>query len=358
MDTSFDFTRRLKAVSDRDVDRLRAHFLDPADRFQAESLGDHTLFPLEMTWFYGEPVWHELTPDKRLMLNRLCFCQSYLTTAVAEIATNVLNLEAALETILADDPEVALYMAREAVEETMHVQAFLRIIYKVLDFYGLTLEQLRAANASLRMTKHFVALHTLLGWARGDLHYYYLTRFALNVNQKTVERCTINEANIHPVVREILKNHAIDEARHMQMSRGTGVMAVSRMRNPLVRTLACLGYARFAASLFIGRHRNDSKLPREARIRTLELCGVPRDRAEEAYRQWRDRVNQPEDPPLVKAGRVYFLKCNHGFIDDLDAPAWVKRRMKRTLDAAYSDLTTARGGALQPLEFEELTRSA
>ena len=29
MAATFDFTRRLKAVSDRDVDRLRAHFLEP-----------------------------------------------------------------------------------------------------------------------------------------------------------------------------------------------------------------------------------------------------------------------------------------------------------------------------------------
>src|SRR5437762_6715161 len=115
MAASFDFTRRLREVSDRDVDRLRANFLDIAEQFDGGTMGDHTLFPLEMTWFYGEPIWHELTPDKRLMLNRLSFCQSYLTTAVAEVATNVLNLEAALGTILDDDPEVALYMAREVV---------------------------------------------------------------------------------------------------------------------------------------------------------------------------------------------------------------------------------------------------
>src|SRR6185295_13816273 len=204
------------------------------------------------------------------------------------------------------------------VEETMHIQSFLCVIRKVLESYGLTLAQLRQANPSLRMTQHYVGLHTVLGWLRRDLHYYYFTRFALNVNQKTVERCTINEPDIHPIVRTILKNHAIDEARHMQMSRGTGLVAFSRMKNPIVRTLACLGYAHFAANIYIGRHWKDSKLPRETRIRTLELCGVPRQRAEEAYRQWRDRVNQPQDPPLVRAGRAYFIKCNHGYIDDLE----------------------------------------
>ena len=163
---SFQFTRRLKAVSDRDVDALRANFLDLAEQFDASTLGDHTLFPLQMSWFYGEPIWHELPHEKQLMLNRLSFCQSYLTTAVAEIATNILNLQASLDTIVEDDPEIALYMAREVVEETMHVQAFLCLIRKIVAHYGLTLEQLRGANVSLPMASWYVRGHTLLGWLR------------------------------------------------------------------------------------------------------------------------------------------------------------------------------------------------
>ena len=81
---NFEFAKRLQAVSDRDVEQLRAHFLDLAEQFDAGTMGDHTLFPLQMTWFHGEPVWHELTHEQRLMLNRLSFCQSYLTTAVAD----------------------------------------------------------------------------------------------------------------------------------------------------------------------------------------------------------------------------------------------------------------------------------
>lgn len=354
---NFDFAKRLQAVSDRDVEQLRAHFLDLAEQFDAATMGEHTLFPLQMTWFYGEPIWHELPLEKQLMLNRLSFCQSYLTTAVAEVATNVLNLQAALGTIIDDDPALALYMAREVVEETMHIQAFLCVIRKVVAHYGLTLEQLRAANVSLRMASHYVRGHSLLGWLRGDFNYYYFTRYALNVNQKTVERCSISEPGMHPVVRAILKNHAIDEARHMQMSRGTGLVALARMKNPVVRTAACLGYARFAASLFIGRHQRDSQRTRTARIRTLELCGVARARAEEAYRQWHGRVNQPEDPPLVRAGRAYFLRCNHGYVDDLAAPAWVKRRMKGIIDAAYPDIASRRDEVV-PLEFDELRRTS
>ena len=201
MSGEFAFTERLRTVSDRDLPRLAEHFTEPAERFDASTMGDHVLFPLEMTWFYGEPVWERLSAEQRLKLNRLTFCQSYLSTAVAEAATNVLNYEAALQDFIHADPEVALYMAREVVEETSHLHAFLIVIRKVLAHYGLSLEELRATNVSLRMASDYVQVHTLIGALRGDLYYYYFTRFPLNVNQKTVERCTINEPNMHPCVR-------------------------------------------------------------------------------------------------------------------------------------------------------------
>lgn len=357
---TYDFTRRLKVVSDKDVNELDENFLEPARAFDASQLGEHRLFPWEMTWFYGEPVWDALPEDKKLMLNRLTFCQSYLSTAVAEAATNTLNFAAALETFIKADPEVAHYMAREVVEETMHIQSFFLIIRKVLDHYGLTLDQLRAANVSLPMATRFVQGHALLGWLRGDFDYYYFTRFALNVNQKTVERCTIDEPMMDPCVKLILKNHAIDEARHMQMSRGTGKVALSRMRSAIARNLACFGFAHFAANIFIGRHRKDSRLTRGTRVRTLELCGVPRAEAERAYVAWRDRVNQPEDPPLVQAGRVYYLKQMQSYVDELPGVGpRMKAYMRRVIEGAYEDAVVAmqRRGT-KPLEFADLSRLA
>lgn len=355
----YDFTRRLRALSDRDLDQLKANFLDLGEQFDADTMGDHLLFPWEMTWFYGEPIWNELSDEQRIKLNRLTFCQNNYTTAVAEICSNVLNFRASLDTIIDEDTDVALYMAREAVEETAHVQTFLAVVRKVLAFYGLTLEDLRASNRSIELSRHYVNMHTVVGWFRGDLNFYYFTRYALNVNQKTVERCTINEPRMHPIVRQILRNHAIDEARHMQMSRGAGKVALDRMKNPIVRTVACLAYAHFASRVFLGRHKKDNRYTRESRTRLLELCGVSRERAVLAYREWRDRVNQPEDSALVRAGRAYCLKCNHAYIDDLEIPDWLKRRMKRIVDGGYQDVAVRRGGAaVKPLEFEELTRAS
>jgi hypothetical protein len=356
MTASFDFTRRLRHVSDRDVYRVREHFLEPAEAFDATTIEDRLLFPLEMTWFYGEPVYEALPRERKLQLNHLSFCQSYLSTAVAEAATNVLNNEAALATFLAGELDVAEYMAREVVEETTHIQTFLIIIRKVLARYGLTIEQLRASNVSLRMASHYARAHTLIGWLRGDLNFYYLTRFALNVNQKTVERCTINEPNMHPVVRDVLKQHAIDEARHMQMSRETGLQAVRAMRTRVQRDVAGLLYAYFAARIYIGRHHLDSALPRATRVGTLELCGVPRQEAERAYVAWRDRFYQPQDPPLVRAGRLYYLRQNHAYIDEMAVSPRTRKRMKRMIEKGYADVAGGEAACgVRALELGELT---
>ncbi len=357
MPTGFEFVRRLQRVSDKDAPHMRAHFLDVAQSFDPDHMEDHHFFPLEMTWFHGEPVWEAMAPEQRLRLNRLSFCQSYFSTAVAEAATNVLNYEAALRTLIQSDPDVALYMAREVVEETTHIESFLIVIRKILSHYGLAFDDLRAANPSLELAARFVMAHSLLGWLRRDFLFYYFTRFPLNVNQKTVERCTIAEPKMHPVVRTLLKNHAIDEARHMQMSRATGKAALVAMRSRTARNLACLAYARFAAGLFIGRHARDGARQRETRIRTLELCGVPRERARQAYFQWRDRVNQREDPPLVRAGRHYYLKQNLSYVDELDVSVRMRAYMKRVIGRAYADAAAPAPG-MTPLEFDELKRAS
>jgi hypothetical protein len=192
---------------------------------------------------------------------------------------------------------------------------------------------------------------------RGDLDLYYLSRYPLNINQKTVERCTIDEPRMHPAIREILKNHAIDEARHMQMSRESGKQALARMSSQLVRDVVGIGYAQLACRIYISRHRPDGRLQRLTRIRTLELCGVPRPEAERAYVQWRDRVNQPDDPPLPRAGRLYYLRQNLNFIDELEVSPWVRSYMKRTIGRTYADVVPAAIAArTATLEFRELKR--
>ena len=102
-------------------------------------------FRCEMSWFYGEPIWHELPPEKQLMLNRLSLLPELSRRPRSPRSRPTSSTsQASLDTIVDDDPEVALYMAREVVEETMHVQAFLLLrSARCVAHYGLTLEQLR-----------------------------------------------------------------------------------------------------------------------------------------------------------------------------------------------------------------------
>lgn len=145
----------------------------------------------------------------------------------------------------------------------------------------------------------------------------------------------------------------------MQMSRETGLAALAAMRTQMQRNLACWLYAYFAARIYIGRHRLDSPLPRATRIGTLALCGVPRAAAERAYREWRDRINQRQDPPLVRAGRHYYLRQNHAYIDDLPVSTRMQARMKRMIEKGYADVAGGQAAnGVRPLEFGELTREA
>lgn len=359
--SEYAFTKRLRSVSDRDVMRLQELFLDPAHAFDAEKMDDYLLFPLEMTWFYGEPIYEQMPEAQKLMVNRLTFCQNYLSTLVAEAASNILNYESTHAELLRGDPEVAFYMAREVIEETFHLEAFYIVLSKVLQHYGISFEECRRKNRSLRAASFYTLFHSIIGGVRGDYNYYYLTRFPLNIVQKTIERSTIDEPRMHPLVRDILKNHSIDEARHMRMSREAGKLALKRIRPGVMRNASCFFYAHFAARLNTGgRHAADGLLSRdETRISVLELCGIPRPQAVRAYKEWRKGVNQPADPPHLQRARLYFTRLNFSYIDELDVSERMKAYMKRVIGAPYQEvIRAAQDGSLQPLEFGELHRSS
>jgi hypothetical protein len=356
---SYDHTRRLRHVSDRDVSRLHSLFLDIAHSFDAKTMCDRPLFPPELTWFYGEPVYDRMTPEGRLKLNHLTFTLDYMSSLVTEAAICVLNYRSALRTLMVGDPEVSFYMAREAIEETFHQEAFYIIIRKILAHYGIDFEEFRRKNKSLHSAVAYADLHTVLGWIKGDYNFYYFTRFPLNIALKTVERSTIADPRIEPLIRELLRNHAIDEARHMQMSRETGVRALAAIPRGL-RQVACVLYAHYAAALNIsGRHKRGSSLNRQTRTAVLELCGVSRKDAVRAYEDWRDRKHMVDDPPLVQAVRHYYVRQNFNLIDDLNVSDRMRAYMRRTIDKQYRDVTRAEAHkTFVPLVFEELSRTS
>src|SRR5205823_1566480 len=126
----------------------------------------------------------------------------------------------------------------------------------------------------------------------------------------------------------------------------------------LTRDAAGITYAEFAARIYICRHRPDGRLQRQTRIRTLELCGVPRSEAVRAYFEWRDRIHQPNDPPLVRSGRFYYLRQNLTYIEQLDVSPRVRAYMRRAIERRYADVAAASAASdTKPLEFTELERT-
>ena len=287
-----------------------------------------------MTWFYGEPVWHELSPEKRLHAEPPHLLPELSLDRRRRSGDQRAQPRGGARTIIHDDPEVALYMAREVVEETMHIQAFLFVIRKVL---GALRADARGAARHQRVAAHGVALRRAshgprLAARRSEL----LLLHALRAEREPEDRRALHHQRA--------EHASASSARCSRTTRSTrratcrcraarGWSRAARMRTRSPRTSPGSAYAHFAANIYIGRHRRDSALPRETRMRTLELCGVPRARAERAYGEWRDRVNQPQDPPLVQAGRALLSPLQPRLHRRARGAAVAKRRMKRIIDA-------------------------
>lgn len=330
--TALPHTRRLREQSDRALSSLGESFVGAARAFDPGTLGDSLLFPLELTWFHGEPVYESLPPDARRKLNHLTFCHYYFLTLNAEASANILNHQSAFQ-MLRSDPDAAFYMAREAVEESFHVEAFHILIQKVLGHYGLSVRDFLWGESSVGLTAWFYRIHTLAAWWRGNLDAYYFSRYPLNIGTKIAERSILKEPRLHPEVRAIVRGHSIDEARHMQMSRETGKRALARMSAP-GRAVACFLYAQFVTRLNICGRQVDRRFP----VKMLERCGVPRGDAERAYREWRERVHQPQDPPDVRAMRRYFVRQNLEFVGELEASPRLRAYVTRAILRAYPDV--------------------
>jgi len=68
-------------------------------------------------------------------------------------------------------------------------------------------------------------------------------------------------------------------------------------------------------------------------------------------------VNQPEDPPLVRAGRHYYLRQMSEYVDQLEVPLRLRSYMKRVIADGYADVAAKAPDAREPaLEFGDLTR--
>lgn len=175
--------------------------------------------PPERVSLYGTDLWHGLTPEQRVELGR---------HEIASIASVGLWTELILMQLLARyaeglDPRSAhaQYALTEIGDETRHSIMFGRMLSKLgTPAYGPPLQLRRLApvfKATARGASMFASI--------------------LVVEEITdrLQRSTLGDERMQPLLRMINKIHVVEEARHVRYAREELVREVARISRPVLR---------------------------------------------------------------------------------------------------------------------------
>ena len=270
MSALYDFTRKLAEISDNELGELQGRYLDKADELIPRRWGTGSCSRWRCPTTYGEPVWKLLSPARQRQLNHLTFCDHYYNVMLGETAISILDWQSTYDSLAkGNDADAAFYMAREALEESFHSEAFHRVVTKVRSHYGVPVSSPTRHDGAWAWAAYY-RLHTLAGWVRGDRVCTTSCGFRRTSRSSPWTRDGAGAPHAHPIVQTILRSHVADEGRHMQMSRETGKRALAAMGR-IEQYAACVAYAEYVARLNVsGRKR------REQAVVALEQCGLPR----------------------------------------------------------------------------------
>jgi hypothetical protein len=194
-------TRLLRSSAKNSYDpQLDIDWDAPAD---GPGLDELSFLPFERVSLYGTPLWDGLTHDQRMTLAR---------HELASVAGTGLWFEIILIQMLAryayhQDPQSphTQYALTEVGDETRHVIMFA----KAIDRLGLP------TYRPNKYVHHLARVYKAL--ARGT------TLFApvLVAEEVTdrLQRATMNDESIHPLVRMVNRIHVVEEARHVRFAR-------------------------------------------------------------------------------------------------------------------------------------------
>lgn len=194
-------TRLLRSSSKNSYDPLLD--IDWTAPVDGPGLDELSFLPFERVSLYGTPLWDRLSREQRLELSK---------QELASIASTGLWFEIILIQMLAryayhQDPQSphTQYALTEIGDETRHVIMFA----KALDRIG------TPTYRPNRLVHHLARLYKAT--ARGT------TLFApvLVAEEVTdrLQRATMNDEAIHPLVRMVNRIHVIEEARHVRFAR-------------------------------------------------------------------------------------------------------------------------------------------
>jgi hypothetical protein len=165
--------------------------------------GDAAYLPFDRVSLYGTPLWDALTPEQRVTLSK---------HELASVAGTGLWFEIILIQLLAryaylQDPQAAhtQYALTEIGDETRHVIMFAR-----------ALEHMDVPAYRPHPVLHHLA-RVYKAAARGTALFAPVL-VAEEVTDR-LQRATMNDESIHPVVRMVNRIHVVEEARHVRFAR-------------------------------------------------------------------------------------------------------------------------------------------
>ena len=316
---------KLMQLSNKELPESSAFFLNVAETFSIEQNPDEYLIPVEFTVFYNEAIWHELSASEKIKLNHLTWCMMYLTIAMTESKACILNHKAANNEIANGRTEMGFYMMREATEETYHIQAFLKIIKSILNYYNISFEEfVTKHNTSSKNSQGYYLMTRVFAFYFKQWNFYYLTRYSLNILVKCVERTINPDCNLNLQMTDILIRHRQDEARHMTMSLKEGVVSFAKMGS-INRRIAAKMLLWFMTYLGLAGQPPRTKLfnrHQNIYIQLLGWVGVSRIKAKVAYKDW---VNSSVDKNTVVTDmRRYYISQNVHLLKKLNVSEKLK----------------------------------
>lgn len=188
--------------------------------WDAPLVEDLAYLPFERVSLYGTPLWEQMTPAQRIELSK----QELASVASTGLWFEIILIQMLTRYVYHQDPQAAHthYALTEIGDETRHVILFA----KALSRMGLT------AYRPPAYIHHLARVYKAT--ARGPALFAPVL-VAEEVTDR-LQRTTMNDESINPLVRMVNRIHVIEEARHVRFARAE-IARVMPELGPLARFL-------------------------------------------------------------------------------------------------------------------------
>lgn len=172
--------------------------------------------PFERVSLYGTPLWDELTPEQRVELSK----NELASIASTGLWTEIILMQMLVRDAYHRDPRDpgTQYALTEVGDETRHVIMFAKALER------LDCPEYRPP----RFVHHLARIYKAT--ARGPA--MYAPVLVTEEVTDRLQRSTMNDESIHPLVRMVNRIHVVEEARHVRYARGELSRMLPRLSRP------------------------------------------------------------------------------------------------------------------------------